>query len=42
MSIGQRCKLIVPYHMAYGEKGYPGVIPQKANLTFDVELFKFK
>ncbi len=37
MSPGDRFKFTIPYKMAYGEKGRPG-IPPKSDLIFDVEL----
>lgn len=38
MSVGQRAKLTCSSDYAYGDRGYPGVIPPGATLVFDVEL----
>lgn len=38
MKVGGRSKMTIPYAQAYGEEGRPPVIPEKADLVFDIEL----
>ncbi len=42
MKAGGRRILTIPYKLAYGEKGYPGAIPPKSDLKFDITLVSFQ
>jgi FKBP-type peptidyl-prolyl cis-trans isomerase len=42
MSLGEKAVLAITYDCAYGDNGYPPVIPAKANLNFEVELLEIK
>jgi FK506-binding protein 1 len=40
MSLGEKAKLHISFDYAYGDRGFPPVIPAKADLIFEVELLK--
>lgn len=42
MSVGEERMLVVPFWLAYGEKGVKGHIPPQATLIFDVTLVAVK
>ena len=42
MKTGGTRKLIIPAHLAYGDRGIGGVIPPNADLVFDVQLLRIE
>lgn len=41
MKLGEKRTIVLPPDQAYGERGYPGVIPESSYIAFDVTLNKF-
>lgn len=42
MNKGMKVRLIVPPHLGYGERGYPGAIPPNSTLIFDMLMYDLK
>jgi cyclophilin family peptidyl-prolyl cis-trans isomerase len=40
MKLGESRTIVIPPDLAYGERGYPGVIPENAYIAFDIDLKK--
>ncbi|CCA77261.1 hypothetical protein PIIN_11524 [Serendipita indica DSM 11827] len=38
MVIGEKRKLTIPAHKAYGDRGFTNLIPPNSCLVFDVEM----
>ena len=38
MCIGQLAEVTIPHYFAYGDEGYPPIVPPKSTLVFRIEL----
>lgn len=41
LSKGEKAKITIPPHLAYGDRGFPPIVPPKATLTYEIELLSF-
>ena len=42
MTLGERSRIICPASLAYGSKGFLGIVPPNATLIFEIELLTIK
>ena len=40
MSMGMRARVTIPGNLAYGERGFPGLVPPNTAIDFDLELLE--
>lgn len=38
VSLGGKARVVIPSHLAYGKRGFPGLVPPDTDVIFDVEL----
>lgn len=38
MSKGEKARITVPPELAYGDRGYPPIIPSNAKVVYEIEL----
>ena len=42
LKTGTKARLLIPWNLAYGERGMGQVIPPKSDLIFDIEIIEYK
>ena len=40
LSLGMRARITIPAELAYGERGFPGLVPPNSAIDFDIELLE--
>ena len=40
LSMGMRARVTIPAELAYGERGFPGLVPPNSSIDFDLELLE--
>lgn len=40
LSMGMRARVTIPAQLAYGDRGFPGLVPPNSSVDFDVELLE--
>lgn len=40
LSIGSRAKVLIPAELAYGARGFPGLVPPNTPIEFDMEILE--
>ena len=40
LSVGSRARVKIPPAMAYGERGFPGLVPPNTTVEFDLEVLE--
>ena len=40
LSLGMRARVTIPAELAYGERGFPGLVPPNSSIDFDIELLE--
>ena len=42
LCLNEKAKVYIPAYKAYGQKGFPGLIPPDSNLIYELELLAFR
>ena len=42
LSVGEVARIVIPPELAWGERGFPGLVPPDTTVIFDVELLSIR